>query len=161
MYVCKWHISAHTIRHMSLLIVFAWMWNIQTMHICTEMYESPYIQGCMYVIIICWILGNMYGSITLDIGAYLSYIYILVLVCVCVYSYFLHSAIKKASTESNREAFQFRWHTFHLVALVWTGSFNTSCRESLDVQDRTLSLSRARLGLSRTRSGLDRKRVAL
>lgn len=71
------------------------------------MYESPYIQGCMYVIIICWILGNMYGGITLDIGAYLSYITFLYK-CVCVYSYFLHSAIKKASTESNREAFQFR-----------------------------------------------------
>lgn len=58
------------------------------------MYESPYIQGCMYVIIICWILGNMYGGITLDIGAYLSYITFLYK-CVCVYSYFLHSAIKK------------------------------------------------------------------
>lgn len=72
-------------------------------------------------------------------------------VCMCVF--------KLAS--KYRESFQFRWHTFHLVALAWTGSFNTSCRESLDVQDRTLSLSRARLGLSRTRSGLDRKRVAL
>lgn len=47
------------------------------------MYESPYIQGCMYVIIICWILGNMYGGITLDIGAYLSYITFL-FVCVCL-----------------------------------------------------------------------------
>lgn len=71
------------------------------------MYESPYIQGCMYVIIICWILGNTYGSITLDIGAYLSYIYILVLVCVCLLIFFTFS-YKKASTESNREAFQFR-----------------------------------------------------
>lgn len=69
-------------------------------------------------------------------------------VCVCLLIFFTFS-YKKASTESNRESFQFRWHTFHLVALAWTGSFNTSCRESLDVQDRTLSLSRARLGLSR------------
>lgn len=66
------------------------------------MYESPYIQGCMYVIIICWILGNMYGSITLDIGAYLSYIlHSCISVCVCLLIFFTFS-YKKASTESNR-----------------------------------------------------------
>lgn len=59
---------------------------------------------CMYIIIICWIIGNMYGSITLDIGTYMLYITFLY---VCVYSSFLYPAIKQLALKY-RESLQFR-----------------------------------------------------